>query len=159
ELLLPIFPRETILITPLIGVYEHDDTIFYLQSGLPIYSHPKESVDHFRYFTAKLITLKRCRQTDIVNAFHVSSDSVARSVKLFQDEGESGFFGEDQRHGKSHKMLPERIARIQKMLDNGVSGYRAAKKEKISEGTIRYWIAKGKIKKNNKQYRKPDLSN
>ena len=147
ELLLPIYPRETVLITPTIGAYENDGTIFYLQSGLPIYNHPKESIDHFRYFTAKLVTMGRCKQTDIVGAFHVSTDSVARSVKLLLAEGESGFFGEDQRHGKAHKMLPYRIARIQKMLDNDVSVYRAAKKEKISEGTIRYWIAKGKIKK------------
>jgi len=147
ELLLPIFPKDTILITSTIGVFEQDNFIFYLQSGLPIYSHPKESLDHFRFFTAKLVTLGRCRQVDIVRAFGVSADSVARSVKLYREKGELGFFGPDGRKGKAHKMLPERKVRIQKSLDKGLSVNSIAKKEKISEGTIRYWIKKGELKK------------
>jgi len=147
ELLLPIFPKDTILITPTLGVFEHDGIITYLQSGLPIYTHLKENIDAFRFFTAKLVTMGRCRQVDIVRAFGVSEDSVARSVKLFNEKSESGFFGPDGRKGKAHKMLPERKARIQKMLDKGLIVNRIAKKEKISEGTIRYWIKKGELKK------------
>ena len=90
----------------------------------------------------------RCQQTDIVRAFGVSDDSVSRSVKLYKEKGEAGFFGEDGRKGKAHKMLPDRISRIQKQLDKGINVNQIAKKEKISEGTIRYWIKKGKLKKN-----------
>jgi DNA-binding NarL/FixJ family response regulator len=60
------------------------------------------------------------------------------------------FFGPDGRKGKAHKMLPERRIHIQKLIDNGISVYSIAKKEKISEGTIRYWIKKGELKKNDK---------
>lgn len=147
ELLLPIFPKGTILITPTIGVFEQDGIVIYLQSGLPIYTHPKECLDHFRFFTSKLVTMGRCQQVDIVRAFGVSDDSVVRSVKLYKEKGESGFFGPDGRKGKAHKMLPERKARIQKKLDKGISVNQIAKKEKISEGTIRYWINKGELKK------------
>jgi transposase len=150
ELLLPIFPKDTILITPSIGIFEHDGIITYLQSGLPIYTHPKDSLEHFRFFTAKLVTMGRCRQSDIVRCFGVSEDSVARSVKLYKEKGECGFFGPDGRKGKAHKMLPERRIHIQKLIDNGISVYSIAKKEKISEGTIRYWIKKGELKKNDK---------
>jgi len=147
ELLLPIFPKDTTLITPTIGIFEHDGIITYLQSGLPIYTPPNDSLDHFRFFTAKLVTMGRCRQSDIVRSFGVSVDSVARSVKLYKEKGESGFFGPDGRSGKAHKMLPDRKARVQKLINNGISVYRIAKKEKVSEGTIRYWIKKGEIKK------------
>jgi transposase len=45
-------------------------------------------------------------------------------------------------------MLPDRLERTQKMLDNGMSNLSIAKKEKISEGTIRYALQTGKLKKN-----------
>jgi transposase len=147
ELLLPIFPRDTILITPTIGVFERDGTIIYLQNGLPIYSHPKESLDHFRFFTAKLVTMGRCRQVDIVRAFNVSKDSVARSVKLYRTKGESGFFGPDKRIGKAHKMLPERRVRIQKMLDKGLSVNSIAKRRTYQRGLFVIGLKRENFKK------------
>ena len=42
QLLLPLFPESTQMLTPVIGVLEVDGYIHYLLSGLPIYSHGKE---------------------------------------------------------------------------------------------------------------------
>jgi len=51
------------------------------------------------------------------------------------------------RCGHSSKLFPEVLARIQSELDKGKSAYSIAKKEGISEGSIRYWIKKGQLKK------------
>jgi len=148
QLLLPIFPTSTVMITASLGFYLKDDIVTYLLNGLPIDSHPKDSLKSFRYTTAKLVVMGLCRQVDIIKSFGVSEDSVIRSVKLYKEKGVQGFFEEDGRHGKCHKMLPERRERIQKMLDKGMSNYSIAKKEKIAEGTIRYALQQGYLKKN-----------
>jgi len=149
QLQLPIFPSSTVMITPSLGFYLKDDIVTYLLNGLPIDSHHKDSLKNFRYTTAKLVVIGLCRQVDIIKSFGVSEDSVIKSVKLYKEKGGKGFFEEDGRRGKCHKMLPDRTARIQKMLDNGKSNYSIAKKEKISEGTIRYALQQGYLKKNN----------
>lgn len=151
QLLLPIFPRETTLITPTLGVFEKDGFVIYIHSGDPIGNHHKDNLKAFRYMTARLIDIGLCRQSDIIRTFNVSEDSVRESLKLYQSKGEEGFFGVNQKQRVCHKMLPDRLARIQKMLDNGISNYAIAKKELISEGTIRYSIKEGKLKKTSAQ--------
>ena len=152
QLLLPIFPRETTLITPTLGVFEEDGFVFYLHSGMPISTHHKDNLKSFRFTVSRFIDLGLCRQSDIIRTFGVSEDSIRKSLKLYRSKGEEGFFGTNQSQRVCHKMLPDRLVRIQKMLDTGMSNYSIAQKEKISEGTIRYTLKMGKLKKN-KNYR------
>jgi hypothetical protein len=46
-----------------------------------------------------------------------------------------------------NKMTPERLARIQKRLNKGESNSSVAKQEGVSEGSIRYMLKQGKLKK------------
>jgi predicted transcriptional regulator len=148
QLLLPLFTTEVTLITPTIGVAEHDGFVYYLQNGVPINTHHKDDIKGFRYITSMLIDLGRCRQSDIVRSFHVSTDSVSRALKRYKQKAQTGMFEEtDNRHGVSHKLFGERLERVQKMLDKGMSNYSIAKKEQITEGAIRYAIKMGKLKK------------
>ena len=148
QLLLPLFPRDTQMLSPTIGVREHDDRVYYLVSGLPIYSHSKDDHFRFRYITSHLILQGLCNNQDIVDLFHVSVDSVRRWKKKLSEEGEIVFFGgSDGRHGHSSKLLPSVLDRIQLEMDKGKSVYSIAKKEGVSEGSIRYWIKQGQLKK------------
>ena len=148
QLLLPLFTREVTLITPTLGVAEHDEFVYYVHNGVPISTHHKDDLKSFRYTTSMLIDLGRCNQADIVRAFHVSTDSVSRALKLYRQKAETGMFETDKRHGVSHKLFGKRLERIQNMLDKGISNHAIAKKENISEGSIRYAIKIGKLKKN-----------
>lgn len=153
QLLLPIFTTEVNLITPSLGVAEHDGFVYYLHNGVPISTHHKDDIKSFRYTTSMLIDLGRCSQSDIVRTFHVSTDSVSRALKRYRARGENGMFETDKRHGVSHKLFGERLERVQKMLEKGMSNYAIAKKEHITEGAIRYAIKIGKLKKNTQTYR------
>jgi transposase len=149
QLLLPLFPADTQQLTPVLGVREQKGYVYYLLSGLPIYSHHKEDHLRFRYITSHLLLQGLCKNQDVVDLFHVSGDSVRRWKKKLSEEGESGFFGSpDGRHGHSSKLFPEVRERIQSEIDKGKSVYSIAKVEGISEGSIRYWINKGELKKN-----------
>ena len=122
QLLLPIFPRETKLLTETLGVFEKDDFIFYLHCGVPIYQHHREDMDGFHYICSHLVRQKLCKQTDIVRTLGVSADSVSRNYKKYLKEGERAFFGQDNRGGKSHKLIGERLERIQNALENFRTG-------------------------------------
>lgn len=147
QLLLPIFPPEAKLINDRLGVYERDGLVQYLVNGLPVYCHPKEDLDAFRFITSNFIHQGICRKVDIERCFGVSEDSVSRAYKKFVEKGEAGFFGADARGGKSHKIIGERRERIQAKLYKGQSVYSIAKEEGVVESAIRYSIKQGYLKK------------
>lgn len=147
QLLLPIFPADTQMVTLTLGVREYDGTVYYLHSGVPIFSHVSGDLTKFRYITSNLILQGLCNNQDIADTFHVSTDSVGRWNKKLSEQGDVAFFKEESRHGRSHKLLPEVLGRIQGKLDKGQSSYSIAKEEGISEGSIRYAIGLGRLKK------------
>ena len=147
QLQLPIFPRDCKMISPTVGVYERDDIVQYIVNGLPVYSHAKEDIQAFRFFTSNLVLQKLCKQSEVRKCFCISEDSVSRYVKRLLEEGEQAFFSEDNRHGHCHKIVGETLERIQKKLDKGGSQNSIAKEEHVTEGAIRYAIKKGYLKK------------
>lgn len=147
QLLLPLFPKGVTLITPFLAVYEQDGEVYYSHSGMPIFTHQSKDHNQFRYITSNLVHQGLCQQVDIVNTFGVSPDSVRRYLRKFEREGMVAFVEKDGRHGRSYKMTPERLSRIQKQLDKGASNSSIARQEGISEGSIRYAINQGQLKK------------
>lgn len=147
QLQIPIFPADCKMISSTVGVYEKDDIVQYIINGLPVYAHGKGDLQAFRFFTSNLIHQHLCRQADIVNGFHVSEDTVARYLKKFREQGEVAFFSSDNRHGHCHKIHGEVVEKIQKKLNAGQSVNSIAKEEKLSEGSIRYAIRQGYLKK------------
>jgi len=148
QLLLPIFPSNTEYLTPTLGVFCRADFVYYLHSGQPIHSHMVTDLNRFRYVTSHLLIQGLCQNVDVVRVFHVSTDSVRRWKKKLSEIGESAFFSPVITHSSSHKLLPAVLVRIQAKLDLGASVNSIAKKENITEGSIRYAIKQGRLKKN-----------
>ena len=83
-----------------------------------------------------------------VKCFHVSIDSVKRYAKRLENCGDTGFFTDAKRNGGTrYKLLPDVIARMQSSLDKGISNSAIARREGVSEGTIRHAIKTGTLKK------------
>lgn len=136
------------MISDQIGVYEKDGLVQYLVNGLPVYSHAKEDLNAFRFITSNFICQGLCRKVDVQRCFAVSEDTVGRAMKKYKEEGEAGFFGDDARRGRAHKIIGERRIRIQSKLDKGQSVNSVAKQEGVRESAIRYQIKTGNLKKN-----------
>ena len=147
QLILPLFPVKTEMITPTLGIYKRDSIITYLHCGVPIYSHAEEDLMSFRYITSKFIVQGLCRLIEISDCFHVSYDSVKRYVKRLEEMGEAGFFSKGNRMGHSSKLLPAVIERMQRYMDKGKSNSEIARLEDVTEGAIRYALKKGQLKK------------
>jgi len=147
HLLLPLFPIDTEYLTPTLGVYVEEGIVYYLHIGIPIFCHEESDLQNFRFITSNFLLRKLCKNTDVVRVFKVSVDSVRRWKKRLKEEGEGFFFSSEKRHGRSHKLLPDVKQRIQSKLDQEQSVNSIAKEEGISEGSIRYSIKKGYLKK------------
>jgi predicted transcriptional regulator len=147
QLRLPIFPKEARLVNEDLGVYEQDGLIQYLVNGLPVYCHAKDDLNAFRFITSNFIHQGLCKKIEIERFFNVSADAVHRYYQKFVKKGESGFFGEETRCGKAHKIIGERRERIQTKLDKGQSVNSIAKEEGVRESAIRYAIKQGYLKK------------
>ena len=147
QLLLPIYPKSTKMISNQVGAFEHDGIVQYLINGLPVYSHSVEDTNAFRFITSNFIHQGLCRKVDIERCFGVSEDSVSRACKKYKEKGEAGFFGSDARKGKAYKLTGELRQRIQMKLDQGQSNLSIAKEEGVAESAIRYGIKQGYLKK------------
>jgi hypothetical protein len=66
---------------------------------------------------------------------------------VLREEGEAGFFKPKGRHGHLYRLLPEIMERVQNKLDSGQSNYSIAKEEWLSEGSNRYGLKQGYLKK------------
>jgi DNA-binding CsgD family transcriptional regulator len=148
QLLLPIFPATTAYITTSLGVCRLDGIVTYIHCGVPIFSHKEEDHQAFRFISSKFVLQSLCRKVDIAECFHVSSDSVNRYVKKLERLGESGFFKErDNRKGSCYKLVPAVLERMQGYLDQGKSNSEIARLEEVTEGSVRYALRKGFLKK------------
>ena len=147
QLLLPIFPRDTQFITASLGIFDKEGIVTYIHCGVPIFSHSSEDLQSFRYITSKFILEGLCKRKDIADAFHVSIDSVYSSVKKLKEKGEEAFFGTENRHGYSHKLKGEKLKQAQLCLDKQMNQSATARHVGVREGTIRYAIQVGKLKK------------
>lgn len=147
QLLLPIFPTNTILLSPSLGIFEQDGLVYYLHSGAPIFSHPKGDIQSFRYIICNLIDTGRCQATQVCAVLKISRDTLYRYLKIYRTQGSEGMFASKGKVTRNQKMHGQRLIRIQQMLDKGMSNSAIAKIEDMSEGTIRYNIGEGKLKK------------
>jgi transposase len=148
QILLPLFPSQTVLINNYLGVFAKDDIVYYLHSGMPIYTHDTEDLKSFRFITSQLIDAGRCRASQVSRTFGIRENIIYHYLKIYREHGAEGIFAEEKRGGKSHKLIGARLQRVQKKLDAGKSNNAIAKEEKISEGTIRYNLKVGHLKKN-----------
>ena len=147
QMLIPIFSPEVKLITPSLGIFAKDGIVNYVHGGLPIYCHAESDLKSFRFITSKFILQGLCSRREISDCFGVSYDSVKRYATRLSKEGDAAFFSRDNRQGSCYKLLPDVIDRMQKYLDEGKSNSEIAHLEGVSEGSVRYAIKQGKLKK------------
>lgn len=148
QLCLPIFPAKTKMISSCLGVYENDDIVQYIANGLPIYSHTSEDIQSFRFITSNFINQGLCQATEVARCFGISVDTVTRYLSKLRTEGEAAFFSGEKRKGYCHKIRGKVLTSIQKKLDEQQSVNSIATGEDLSEGSIRYAIKQGYLKKN-----------
>lgn len=88
----PVFPEDTKMINSDIGIKNIGGKIIYFNGGMPIHQHLKDDYKSFRFITSQMIDLETVRHVEIISAFKVSKESVNRWLRIYRQEGASGFF-------------------------------------------------------------------
>lgn len=147
QLILPIFPANAKYISSSLMVFEKDGIVNYLANGLPVYAHPVDNINSFRFIICNFIERGLCRTREVANCFGIPENSVSHQLRRYRKEGANAFFSRDVHDKKSHKLHGELLYRVQRGLDKGQSNNSIAKKEGISESAIRYALSTGTLKK------------
>lgn len=119
QLMLPIFPKDTRMISKCLGGYEKDSVVQYIANGLPIYSHGSEDVQSFRFITSNFIKDGLCKASQVSRCFSIPIDFVKRQLTKLRQEGEPAFFSGENRRGYCHKIQGSVLKSIQEKLDKG----------------------------------------
>jgi transposase len=144
---LPFFPAATKLINDTVGFREQDGTVYYLHNGNPIYCHCQDDRNGYRFALANLVVNKLCTISELSCALGERRKNIERYAKAYREHGTGYFFSRQERRGKCYKMTTAKLAVIQSELDQGLSIYRIALNQEISEAAITYHIKKGTLKK------------
>lgn len=147
QMQLPLFPPKTKLLSATWGVFEENDYVYYLHNGSPVHIHHKDDIKTYRYVTATLIVNHSCKASRLSEVFGVGAFNFNRYARLLREEGAEAFFGQDQRRGRRHELTDEKLSKAQKLLDVGTSQAKTARMIGVSEGSIRYHLKKGNLKK------------
>ncbi|MDR0437077.1 MAG: hypothetical protein LBH22_02105 [Bacteroidales bacterium] len=144
---LPFFPIETKLINDTVGFREQDGTVYYLHNGNPIYCHSQEDRNGYRFALANLVVNNLCTIGELSSSLGERRKNIERYAKSYRENGTGYFFSRPERRGQCYKMTSSKLAVVQAELDEGLSIYRIALNQEISEAAITYHIKKGNLKK------------
>ena len=144
QALLPLIPDGATQVNDRISVVQQHEQWTYFCGIHPVFEHREEDRASFRMFSAQLVCQGSCRQTEIIQTFGVSKNSVKRSVKKYRDEGIESFF-RPRRTRSSNVFTPEVVARAQELLYRGGSPSEVAEELEIKRDTLRKAINQGRI--------------
>ena len=152
QMLLPIFPYEATSINHGLGFCLKDETVYYFNGMMPIFSHEVNDLRSFRLITSQLVVNGVAAQSEIVRAFGVSKISVKRYAKCYREEGNSGFFS-PRRTRSAAVLTPEALRLVQKSLDAGEEVSSLCKELGLKADTVNKAIRDGRLVREEKKVR------
>ncbi|RLD54072.1 MAG: hypothetical protein DRJ01_18540 [Bacteroidetes bacterium] len=142
---LPIFPADVKYINSNIGVQTKENDVYYFNGMMPIYHHNKDDYKSFRYVTSQMVVLGNAKQVEIIKAFGVSKESVKRWVKVYRNEGSTGFFGTKKGRRKGKVLDDQTIINAQAMLNVMKTSKEIEDELGIKQDTLRKAIKSGRL--------------
>lgn len=146
QIQLPIFPDGSNAITNELAFQSKDDTVYYFNGHLPVFSHPVDDIASFRFFTSQLIANGNASQGQIARAFGVPLVAVKRASKILRIRGAEGFFVPPPKR-RGHRLTPEILTEAQAMLDEGFDVPAISEALGVLCSTLHKAIAAGRLKK------------
>jgi len=142
---LPIFPVGTNAITPELGFERRDNQVVYLNGHLPVFTHEVKDVASFRLFTTQLVVNGTATQSQIAKAFGVPLTTIKRYCRYFRERGAGSFFKPAARR-RGHRLTPDRLAEVQRLLDEGLNVPEISRETGLLATTLHKAIDAGRLK-------------
>ena len=144
QIQLPIFPQGVTYITNELAFKREGDEIVYFNGSMPVFVHSAYDVGAFKMITSQFFVTGVASQSEIAKAFGVPIISVKRAVKIYKDEGVSGFFKSRKTRGAAVLTVAV-LKRAQDLLGQGIEPKVIAMTLKIKLGTLKKAIQQGRL--------------
>ena len=144
QIQLPIFPEGMTHITNEIGFVKRAGTVTYFNGQLPVFMHDEKDIQTFRMITSQFIITGLAKQVAIARAFGVPIRTVKRYVKVYRDKGVKGFY-ETRNHRGAGVLIPDVLAKVQGMFDEGKSIGEVSKTLGIKVDTLNKAVNSGRL--------------
>jgi transposase len=145
QLMLPMIPHGTTVISDLVSVVRGDDRWVYFVGLYPIYFHSPDDHKMFKLVTSQLIESGACRHSDIIKTFGVSKSSVNRALKKYRQGGIEAFFKKRSGGRCGTVLTPEKLEHAQRLLDAGLTRQNVSEQLEIGKDTVRKAINDGRL--------------
>jgi hypothetical protein len=151
---LPLFGHGATLITADLAFEFREQTVYYFNGQMPVFSHAASDLGSFRLFSSQLIINGTATQGQIVKAFGVPLTTVKRSVKKLRQGGAAAFFVPPAKREGS-KLTGERLAQAQGMLDEGQGVPEIGRELGVLASTLHKAIDDGRLLQKKASQRRP----
>jgi hypothetical protein len=145
QLQLPIFPEGVTHITNQLVFKKEDGQVTYFYGIMPVFSHAESDIATFRMITSQFYVNGHVKQSEIVRAFGVTSISVKRSVKIYQDKGPKGFYAPRVTRGPA-VLVEDVVSEIEGYLAGGATPADVAKTLGVKLNTLQRAMREGRIR-------------
>lgn len=152
QIQLPVFPSGTTLITAELAFARRGEQVVYFNGHLPVFTHPVSDVASFRLFTTQLLINGTASNGDIVRAFGVPLRTVKRYRQRYRERGPKSFY-EPAAKRKGSRLNGERLAEVQRLLDEGLSVAEVGRQSGVLESTVHKAIGDGRLRREKKRAR------
>lgn len=142
---LPLFPVGSSVINPELGFERRDRQVVYLNGHLPVFTHEVDDLASFRFFTTQLIVNGTASQSQIAAAFGVPLTTIKRYCRQYRERGAPAFFKPAARR-RGHRLTPERLIEVQRLLDEGLSVPEISRQTGLLASTLHKAIDDGRLK-------------
>jgi hypothetical protein len=142
---LPIFPNGVTHITNQLAFKKEGGQVTYFNGTMPVFSHAETDTDTFRMITSQFYVNGHAKQSDIVRAFGVTSISVKRSVKIYQNKGPKGFYAPRVTRGPA-VLVEDVVSEIEGYLAGGATPAEIAEALGVKLNTIQKAMREGRIR-------------
>jgi len=122
-----------------------DNQVVYFNGHLPVFTHPVDDLASFRFFTTQLIVNGTASQSEIIQAFGVSSTTVKRCCRHYREGGAGVFFKPAPRR-RGNRLTPERLVEVQGLLEEGRSVPEISDQTGLLATTLHKAIDHGRLK-------------
>jgi len=141
---LPLFPAGVTFINDALACQCENGQVVYINGHLPVFTHAREDVASFRFFTTQLIVNGSATQGEVARAFRVPIITVKRCVKRHRTRGAAAFFTPAPRREGS-RLNAEVLAVTQGLLAQGQSVPEVSRQTGVLASTLHKAIRAGRL--------------
>lgn len=143
----PLHSEHAVLLSATVAGERHEGMLFFYNASGLLYACPEADTERVRLGAAILLTQGQdVRVERLADFLGMDRTTLWRLRQRYEREGVEGV-GYKYEGRPAHKLVGERLARAQALLDEGRSNRQVAGAVEVSEGAIRYGLRVGRLKR------------